>query len=257
MLLRIATGALMLALAGMEPTRTAAEDRPFNLTRERITFSAERAPVDIEIMGSTSLLPKAHRLLPQLALRLRLERAYVYNFMSKQEPGFEILGISVDVETGLPASLFETAALRRRFGDEIPEVRQLPSEELRRRHVQLTIHSDYLAASLGRINDRAFLCRGPLIEDGLWSYASQQDANCPRVFSNEIRYIGMVEDRLWVQIDCDKTSGPTWSRCSTEFPFDGFAVGLNFSQQLLPRWRKVVGFAESFLDSKRYRESSP
>jgi hypothetical protein len=256
-LLRIATATLILGLVTIDSTRIAAEDQPFRPTRERITFSPDRAPVDIEVVGSTSLSPTAHRLLPQLVLRLRLDRAYVYNFITKQEPGFEILGLHVDLETGLPASLFQTAVTRRRWGYDIPGIPHLPPDELRRRNIVLDVQSDDLVESVARFREKAAPCRGQPLDNDLWSYESSQASSCWRVYSHEIKYIGVLNERSWLEINCDKTSSPSWSRCSTRFPHESFAVGLNFSQRLLPRWRELVDFAESFLKSKRYKGTSP
>jgi hypothetical protein len=235
----------------------AAEDRPFRPTRERITFSSDRTPVDIEIAGSTSRLPNAHRLLPHLVLRLRLDRAYVYNFMTKQEPGFEILGLDVDVETRLPSSLFQTAAAGPKSERETTGIPQLPSDELRRRNILIGIHSDHTAGSLAKFRELALRCQGQFLGDDLWSYEPSQGADCPRVYSHEVKYIGAIGRTRWLEINCDKTSGPTWSRCITRFPFGGFAAQLDFSQRLLTRWREAVSFAENFLTSKRYKGTSP
>jgi hypothetical protein len=253
----VAAASLMPGLVAVNSDGATPADQPFNPTRKRITFSADRTPVDIEVVGSTSLLPNTHRLLPELVLRLRLDRAYVYNFMAGQQPGFEILGISIDLDTGLPAGLFETVVLGPRFGHDIPGIPHLPAEELRRRHIALHIQSDDLAATLAKFRELALPCRGQPLGNDLWSYERSQKSDCPPVYSHEIKYIAALSETEWLEIDCDKTSPPSWSRCSTRFPFEGFAVELNFSQRLLPRWRELVTFAETFLNSKRYAGSVP
>src|SRR5262249_11305222 len=103
----------LLAVTSAAP----AAEQPFNPTKERITTSTEMTPVDIEIIGSTSLLPDFHRLLPDLVMRLRLERAYVSLFLSEEQPGYEILDMAFDLETGLPSSLYSAVARGPRFSE--------------------------------------------------------------------------------------------------------------------------------------------
>jgi hypothetical protein len=62
----------------------------FQPVRQRLTYSTDTSPVDIEVVGSTSLVPAFHKLIPELVLRLRLARAYV-ELYAEREPGFETL----------------------------------------------------------------------------------------------------------------------------------------------------------------------
>jgi hypothetical protein len=96
----------------------------FKPIRERLTVSTDMTPIDIEVVGSTSLLPRVHELIPELIVRFRLESAYV-SLWAEREPGFEILSIGVDLETASPMSLFETVILGPRFGRDIPGIPKL------------------------------------------------------------------------------------------------------------------------------------
>ena len=236
-------------------TSAPAAEQPFNPTKERITTSTDRTPVDIEIIGSTSLLPDSHRLLPDLVMRLRLERAYVSLFLSEEQPGYEILSMGLDLETGLPASLYDAVALGPRFSEHIPGIPVLSPAELRRRNLLLRVQSDHHATRFEKFREFALMCRGEALGNELWAYERKQE-RCPRLLINKFRRIGQLRDDVWLEVNCDNDGGPTWARCSTNFPFDGFAIWLNFDRDLLPRWREVIGLADKFLKSKQYEGSS-
>jgi hypothetical protein len=90
----------------------------FKPVRERLVFSTDMNPIDIEVVGSTSQVPQFHQLIPELVARFRLARAYV-ELYAEREPGFELLSIGVDLETASPMSLFDTVILGPRFGKDI------------------------------------------------------------------------------------------------------------------------------------------
>jgi hypothetical protein len=222
----------------------------FKPIRERLTVSTDMTPIDIEVVGSTSLVPRSHELIPGLVVRFRLERAYV-DLFAEREPGFEILNIGVDLETASPMSLFEAAILGPRFGRDIPGIPKLLPEELRRRNIVLSIHSNYRVEYLRKFSEILVRCRGQPVEDGLWVYERKTD--CPGLGSQRFGRVGQLEDALLTNIECDEVLPPSWARCETTFPFEGFAVGLNFDRDLLPRWPEVVGFSAGFLKSKQYQ----
>jgi len=99
----VVAGALAFAMTAQTSDLFA---EPFKPVRELTTWYTDRTPIDIEIIGSTSMLPQFHHLEPERTLRFRLERAYVGILLAKDEPGFEIVHFSFDMETGLPESLF-------------------------------------------------------------------------------------------------------------------------------------------------------
>jgi hypothetical protein len=222
----------------------------FNPIRERLVVSTDMTPIDIEVVGSTSLVPRLHKLIPELVVRFRLERAYV-GLYAEREPGFEIFNIGVDLETRSPMSLFETAILGARFGKDIPGIPRLLPEELRRRNIRLSIHSDDRAEYLRRFSETIAPCRSQAVENGLWLYERKTD--CPGLGAQRFGRIGQLEDTLLTKIECDEALPSSFARCQTEFPFEGFAVRLNFDRDLLPRWREVISFSAKFLESKQYR----
>ncbi|TWB88832.1 hypothetical protein FBZ93_11714 [Bradyrhizobium macuxiense] len=222
----------------------------FKPIRERLTVSTDMTPIDIEVVGSTSLVPQFHELIPELVVRFRLERAYV-GLYAEREPGFEIFNIGVDLETASPISLFEAVILGPRFGRDIPGIPKLLPEELRRRNMRLSIHSNYRVEHMRKFSDILAGCRGQTAENGLWVYERKTD--CPGLSAQRFGRVGQLEDTLLTDIQCDEVLPASWARCETSFPFEGFRVGLNFDRDLLPRWREVVDFSAGFLKSKQYR----
>jgi hypothetical protein len=265
--INMATLAIVLGLTsvlGFAP-KSMAEDalrgQRFDPARERLFWSDDQTLVDVEIAASWGLPPSMQAPAPPpFVLRLRLDRAYVYNLAAEGAFGSKVfaIAIAVDSETGLPASLFETVALGPRLGRDLTGIPHLSAEELRRRRLELTIFSNQLAQALPKFHDIALPCRGRPLGDDLWSYESPEGSRCRRGTDLPgVKYVAVVNEASWLDIDCDKLSSPSWSRCVTRVPFDGFALGLNFSRQLLPRWREIVGLADSFLNSKRYKEAGP
>jgi hypothetical protein len=222
----------------------------FKAVRERITVSTDMTPTDIEVAGSTSQLPQFHKLIPELAVRFRLARAYVQLF-SERDPGFELLSIGVDFETASPTSLFETAILGARFGAEIPGIPKLAPEEARRRNIILSIHSDRRAENARKLGETLVHCHGEAVENDMWVYERRTD--CPSLGPQKFGRIALLGDALLSKVECDEALPPSWARCEMRFPFEGFSVGLNFNRDLLPRWREVVSFSENFLKSKQYQ----
>jgi hypothetical protein len=239
---------LVCVLFGM--SRSFAGTDTFTPIRERLAFSTDMTPIDIEVVGSTSLVPQFHKLVPELVVRFRLERAYV-SLWAEHEPGFEILSIGVDLETSSPMSLFETVILGSRFGRDIPGIPKLSAEELRRRNIRLSIHSDHRAEYLRKFSETLVQCRGEAVESGLWTYVRKGD--CPGLGARRFGRIGQLEDGLLTKIECNEVLPPSWARCYTGFAFEGFWIDLNFDRDLLPRWREVISFSAKFLKSKQYQ----
>lgn len=222
----------------------------FKPIRERLIVSTDMTPIDIEVVGSTSLVPRSHELIPGLVAQFRLARAYV-GLYAEQEPGFEIFNIGVDLETASPMSLFETAILGPRFGKDIPGIPKLLPEDLRRRNVRLSIHSDFRVESHQKFTEKLALCRGQAVENGLWVYERKTD--CPGLGSQRFGRVGQLEDASLTKIECDEALPSSFARCETRFPFEGFSVGLNFDRDLLPRWQEIISFSTGFLKSKQYQ----
>jgi hypothetical protein len=226
----------------------------FKPIRERLTVSTDMTPIDIEIVGSTSLVPQFHKLIPELVVRFRLARAYV-GLYAESEPGFEIFNIGVDLETASPTSLFNTVILGPRFGRDIPGIPKFLPEELRRRSIRLSIHSDDRVEYLRKFSEKLARCRSEAIENGLWVYERKTD--CPGLGSRRFGRVGQLEDALLTEIECEEALPSSWARCETAFPFEGFTVRLNFDRDLLPRWREIISFSAGFLKSKQYQPIEP
>jgi hypothetical protein len=222
----------------------------FKPIRERLVFSTDMTPIDIEVAGSTSQVPQFHKLIPELVVQFRLARAYV-DLYAEREPGFELLSLGVDLETASPIALFETVIGGPRFGKDIPGIPKLLPAELRRRNIILRIHSDPRAEYLRKFSETLARCRGEAVANGLWLYERKTD--CPGLGSQRFGRVGQLEDALLSKIECDEALPPSWARCETRFPFEGFSVGLNFDRDLLPRWRELIDFSTGFLKSKQYQ----
>lgn len=241
---------LVCALLGIGCGVAAADT--FKPVRERLVFSADMTPIDIEVVGSTSQLPQFHKLIPELAIRFRLARAYVYSLYAEREPGFELLSLGIDLETALPMALFSAVQGGPRFGKDIPGIPKLPPEESRRRNIVLSIHSDSRAEYLRKFGEKLARCHGDvLVENDMWVY--ERRADCPGLGFRTFGRVVQLDATLLTEIECQEWLPPSWARCETAFPFEGFTVRLNFDRDLLARWRDIVSFSAAFLKSKQYQ----
>jgi hypothetical protein len=235
-------------LSGLDLNATTDEFQP---VRRRLTYSTDMSPVDIEVVGSTSLVPQFHQLIPDLVLRFRLARAYV-DLYAERDPGFEILSIGVDFDTMSPIALFEAAIAGPQFSKDVPGIPKLQPTELRRRGIHLYIESAARAESLQKFGDLLANCRGQRVENELSTYERVKD--CPQLGYRRFGRIAQLENGLLIKIECDDKDSTTFAKCETRVPFKGFIVGLHFNRELLPHWREVIRFSEDFLKSKQYQQ---
>jgi hypothetical protein len=242
-----ATLVLALTALGAMP----AISQPFQPIRKLTTWYTDRSLVDIEIVGSTSLLSDSHRLEPGRVLRLRLERAYIQTLLAERGPGFEIVSIAFDMESGLADSLI-VAASPGRFSEHIPGVPVVSQSERMRRTIVLSIQSDHSAATLQDASEVIAKCRGAPIADLLWTYEWQGRTDCSRSsFPNGVRYVAAYRDDLMIQIECQGSAFPSID-CGLLLPFEGFGVKVMFHPEHLQEWRVVMEHATAFLKSKQY-----
>ena len=228
--------------------RAAADE--FQPVRKRLTYSTETGPIDIEVVGSTSLVPQFHKLIPELVLRLRLARAYV-DLWAEREPGFEILSLVLDFETALPMAYFDAVTAEPRFRKEIPGIPKLLPDEGRHRNIVLHIESDARVEGFRKYSEGLSSCHGDTVENGMWAYERKKD--CFGLGYRRFGKVAELDDGSFIEMECDDEARPSsFARCQTRFPFKGFIVGLNFHRDLLPRWREVIRFSEDFLKSKQY-----
>jgi hypothetical protein len=228
-----------------------AQEQPFNPIHKLTTWYTDRSHIDIEVVGSTSFNPEHHRLEPDRRLRFRLERAYVGTLMTGEAPGFEIVSFKIDLDTGLPNSLFFAVSSKGQFHEDIPGVPELPFSEEIRRLIVINLQSDHSAASIERFTDIAGKCTGASIGNGLSTYEWRDREGCDKPLSWLTRWLADYDNKSILRIECQDDTFRGVG-CQTRFPFAGFAVGLSFHRSHLNEWRKIVNFASSFLTSKEY-----
>jgi hypothetical protein len=226
---------------------------PFKPSHKLTTWYTDRTPIDIEIVGSSSMLPEFHHLEPVRTLRFRLERAYVDFLVTKGEPGFDIVHFSFDMETGLPEALYFAVGNKRRFHEDFAGVPILPIAERARRTLNISLSSDESAAVLQR-NSEVYRkkCQGTPAGNGLWVYEwKDRLESCVRVvYPNGVAYLADFDGSLLL-IVCQEERFPG-TGCTLHFPFKGFAVELSFHRDHLRDWRAMIGKANQFLLSKEY-----
>lgn len=222
------------------------------ITSNLLGYSTERHAVDIEVVGSTSLVPHEHKLEPDRVLRLRFERAFVTNFMTKVAPGFSLLTLDYDHPSGLPQSLISAVSMRGRFHQDIPGVPDLSRVEALRRHIILHIRSDRSVASrLGFLRSAAG-CAGRPSGNGLIEMALSKSfgasACSGSIYPDARKWLARLPDTTMVVIECH--GDDQWTiGCSTDFDFHGFSVEIKFHQSLLAEWRGLIASAHAFLAS--------
>jgi len=232
-----------------------AEEKGFHpVSVNLLGFSTDRNPVDIEIVGSTSLVPHQHQLEPDRVLRLRLDRAYITSFLTETAPGFSILDISIDQPTTLPQALIAAVSLQGRFHKDIAGVPALTPDEAIRRHVALAIRSDLPNGSFSNYAKGAAECVQEVGNNDLQELKllpSFGAKACARTIQRDGRkWLARREGAAPTVIECHGGGGRVIG-CSTSFDYQKFAVELRFHQSLLPKWRELIAFGEAFLSSRQ------
>jgi hypothetical protein len=231
-----------------------AETQPFKPVRELTTWYTDRTPIDIEIVGSSSMLPESHHLEPERTLRFRLERAYVVAIIAKSEPGFDIADFSFDMETGLPESLFFAVANKGKFHEDFAAVPILSNAERAHRTLNMSISSDASAAMLEHASEvYRKKCLGAPVGNGLsiFEWKDRLEYCQQPVYPNEADYVADYDGGLALRIVCQEERFPG-TGCKLHFPFNGFAVELSFHRDHLRDWRMMIDRASEFLLSKEY-----
>jgi hypothetical protein len=231
----------------------AVADQAFTPVRTKLLGPfTDRDLVDIEIVGSNSLLPNRHKLQPERVLRLRLERAFIGNFLTKDAPGFSILNLRIDRPTGLPTVLIDIVGLRGRFHQDIPGIPVLRPEERIGRNVSLTIQSDHSAGPFSEYSKGAAKCIREPSGDDLWEMkldAVSWLGPCSRsIYPNARKWLGRLPDGSSLIITCQSQQN---APCSTKFIFERFSVEMNFHQSVLNQWKELIAFSQAFLKSKQ------
>ena len=242
-----------VALAAIASTMTQSVAQPFNPVRALGTWYTDRNLIDIEVVGSTSMLPELHRLEPERVLRFRLERAYVDKLIADKGPGFQIIGLSFDMETRLPTSLYVAVAPGGRFHEDFAGIPMLSHAERVRRTLLISISSDSSAVALERSSDFNRKCAGAPLGNGLRAYEWTDRQACTRpAYPKGALYVAEYDDDLAFRIQCQEESFPGMG-CHLRFRFEGYGVDLNFHRDHLAEWREMIDRASAFLKSKQYR----
>ena len=245
---------LLLALCWNDQIAYAGDKEFSPITTNLLGYSTTRDVVDIEIMGSTSVVPHEHLLQPDRILSLRLERAYITDFHTKAAPGFSLLTISVDQPTGLPEALISAVSLQGRFHQDIAGVPTLSLDEAIRRHVILNVRSDHSEASRAGYLKGAAECVGNSAGNDLFEMTLSESLGA-RACSHSV----FPDGRKWLVrsdgvpssiIECHG-DGKRIVGCSTDFAFQKFFVQIQFHQSLLADWHSLITFGEAFLASKQ------
>jgi hypothetical protein len=245
--------AILIAIIGIS-VALGAETQPFKPVRELTTWYTDWTPIDIEIVGSSSMLPESHHLEPERTLRFRLERAYVVAIIAKSEPGFDIVDFSFDMETGLPESLFFAVANKGKFHEDLASVPILSNAERVRRTLNISISSDASAVVLEHTSEvYRKKCIGAPLGGGLsiFEWKDRLEYCQQPVYPNEADYVADYDSGLALRIVCQEERFPG-TGCKLPFPFKGFAVELSFHRDHLRDWRMMIDKASEFLLSKEY-----
>ena len=253
---RLAIFAALVSLAAATPLVSliaAAQERPFNPIRKLTTPPTDRSVVDLEIVGSTSLLPEVHKLEPERVLRFRLERAYIDTLLTRAEPGFEIMSFRFDTKTSLPMSLFDAVSLRGPFHEDISGIPDLSHLELIQRALAVSLTSDMSASTLEHGSENIAKCRGAEKSNGLFAYNWEANRRCflPS-YKRGSQYVVHYKDRIFTRIVCRNKEFPSLD-CDLLFPFDNFGVRVNFNHVHLADWEQVIDRSTEFMRSKQYR----
>jgi hypothetical protein len=216
-------------------------------------WNTDRDLVDIEIVGSTSQIPEHHRLEPERILRFRLEKAYVSALLAEKEPGYEIIGFSFDLDTGLPESFLQAAFMKGPGHEDIPGVSVLTLKEQIERVLLIQFHSDWSIEPLERMSRETEQCRGRQLESDLFENDPRGGKACiipgyPRTS----RYLAPYDADISLIIRCQNEPIPSID-CDLRFPYRGFAVELRFNHARLAKWRENINRAIKFLNAKEYR----
>jgi hypothetical protein len=231
-----------------------AQTHPFQPIRALSAWYTDRAPIDIEIVGSDSMLPEFHHLESERDLRFRIERAYVEAIIAKSEPGFEIVHFSFDMETGLPSSLFFAVANKGKFHEDIPGIAVIPNAEMIRRTLRVSFSSDASAAALQHSSEfyRTHKCQGAVVGNGLSTFEWKDRPDCQRTaYPNGAIYLADYDGGLALRLECQEESFPGIG-CMLSFPFEGFAAEIAFNRDHLRDWRGLIDRAKEFLRANQY-----
>jgi hypothetical protein len=233
---------LVLGLSFLPSAVPAQPSRPpaFNPVRGLTTWYTDRTPIDIEVIGGFD---------SKRVLRFRLERAFVQHLIARE---VTIVSFGLDMDTGLPASLFNAVSDKGRL-ERIAGVPPVPFPELLTRTLNIKITGDSSALFVQRTSDRLRTCAGEPADKDLLVYNVDNSGRCRRSsYPGGSRHIAKYDDKLLLPIQCHKPEFRGTGR-TIRFPFEGFSVEEAFHRNHLSHWREIVNRAAAFLKSKQYR----
>jgi hypothetical protein len=175
----------------------------FAPARDLKLWYTDRTPIDIEVVGSTSLLPDSHRLLPEHVLRFRLERAFVQTLTAKTQPGFEIVSFAFDMPTGVADALIVAASQPSASQNSQTNIPTLTQSERAKRSLRITLQSNRLASTLEAASASIGNCAGAAVEVTLRRYEHKGRSNCaPPSRPTSTRYIADYDGKLSIVVEC-------------------------------------------------------
>jgi hypothetical protein len=244
--------AAMIAVVIVSLCSTPTMAQPFNPVRQLTTWYTDQGLIDIEIVGSSSLQPDAHRLEPDRLLRLRLERAYVQTLLTQSDRGYEIVRLAFDSETSLASALLTAASRQGRFHEDIAGVPKLAHRAVLQRTLLLSLRSDVSSALVERSSASIGRCRGAPLGNDLFAYVTDGQGGCARSSRRQATHYVAQHGDLLLSIACSDTR-PNHLGCKLQFPFEGFGVEMTFHIEHLSAWHALVERATAFLKSKQYQ----
>lgn len=226
-------------------------DQPFQPVRENLRWSTDRKLVDIEVVRTAGVLPSSRTVVEGQSLRLRLEHAYISSYLTKDKPRQDILMLAVNRENLVPDALITVVSDPGRFHQDISGVQALSRDERIRQVVQLEIESNYSSTAFQELLDKTRSCfatfENPATARLSRIEAKKNISQCRQSsWPGGERWLASDQSGPRAIIDChDVLIG-----CSMRMPYKYFEVKASFSQGNLEKWREILSFVESFLDSK-------
>jgi hypothetical protein len=184
----------------------------FAPARDLKLWYTDRTLIDIEVVGSTSMLSDSHRLLPEHVLRLRLERAFVRTLTANAQPGYEIVSLAFDMPTGVADSLIVAASQSSASRDGQGDVPALTQSERAKRSLRITLQSNRLASALEAASANVGNCAGVAVEGALRRYEHKDRSNCTSPSRpTSTRYVADYDGKLSIVVECRDERFKVWA----------------------------------------------
>jgi len=249
-------GAVACVFDSIGANATAADTRRFEpIKTSLIGASTRRELVDIEIVGSAKSGIEANASKSDRAVRLRLERAFIANFLIDKPRGSSLLSLIVDQRTGLPSAILSGASQQDRRSQGNPEIPGIAYEEAVARQIILNLDSNVSDDTFANYFAEATRCAAESGNSALREIKQEKSVGtspCARsAYPDGRKWLVRATDGSPAIIECHGFNRPTTTHCSTRFVFQRFSVKLGFHESKLHQWFDVVEFGRKFLSSKQ------